>query len=587
MIAARFLMLLSAVAGGPVQADVPRLNAIDPPAIQRGTANEIQCVGKGNQQTTHLLVPFHADVQAGRGDEDSIRFTITPAEDTPVGVYPVRVYGPHGVSNLRLITVTNVPVFRTREPNGRHVGGVLDLDSAVPIEPPCMIAGGRLSSDLDLFRFKVIGNDRLVFSTRSYSTGLTPDPVFWVRGADRKTLAWAHDTPGLRRDERLDYRFSTPGEYWLEVRSTGGAGWTNQYLLKVGDFDYAQTVFPLGGRRGELTKFTITDQNGKTETVRHRVPDDPWLDRWQLPLSRHPGSLAWRLESGSHPEVLEDDLTITAASDPLVDWPVTVNGRISEPQQIDRYRIRVSPGQQIRVSAEAWDLGSALDGYLMVYDPAGQRLLAQADDQVYRGDPDPALGFTVPDDVSEVTIAIADTARHGGLNHGYRLTIEHGGPDFYLWLGKKQNPFREDGWAKWDAADTLNLPQGGEATMTVSVRRESKVDDSYYKGPVEGFRGPIQLRAVGLPDGVTADAVTVPVGETKASITFHATSHAPGTPFEFAIVGEGQRENGDVIQRVAERKLFLCEPQMVHLPWNWRVRKVTCVTVLPEDGYDE
>ena len=66
-------------------------------------------------------------------------------------------------------------------------------------------------------------------------------------------------------------------------------------------------------------------------------------------------------------------------------------------------------------------------------------------------------------------------------------------------------------------------------------------------------------------------------------MTFRATRDAPREPFEFAVIGKGMRGNGDVIQRVAERKLFLCEPQMVHLPSNWRVQKVTCVTVLAEE----
>ena len=47
---------------------------------------------------------------------------------------------------------------------------------------------------------------------------------------------------------------------------------------------------------------------------------------------------------------------------------------------------------------------------------------------------------------------------------------------------------------------------------------------------------------------------------------------------QFAELGDFRLEDGSVIRRFAERKLFLSDPQMMMLPWNWRVPKLMCVT---------
>ena len=42
--------------------------------------------------------------------------------------------------------------------------------------------------------------------------------------------------------------------------------------LRVGDFDYARTVFPLGGRRGEKVRFTVVNRDGKTSMTSLSAP---------------------------------------------------------------------------------------------------------------------------------------------------------------------------------------------------------------------------------------------------------------------------------------------------------------------------
>lgn len=575
-------------AGAAATAGSPGLNTIDPSAAERGVESRLELNGVDLRHATELVVPFAAEVKiatAPTADKsasrpsfvsESIRISLTPAADVAPGIYPIRVRTPEGISNLRLIEITDLPVVRAREPNGRYRLGKLDLEQAQPITLPAVIAGGRLAGDVDVFRFSARKGERLTFVTETRRLGLTPDPILRLRDSRGRTVTYAHDTPGLRRDERIDWTFAETGDYFVELQSEGTSGWNNHYVLKVGDLNYARSVFPLGGRRGEKVRFEVTDRDGKSSSVEARVPDDPTNDHWHLPLPDYRGSLPWRLASGNLTEILEQP----AAHAQPVDWPTTINGRINQPGEEDRYQIAVKPGQTVRLEMEAYYLGSALDGALLVYDPIAKKLLAQSDDQRQRN-PDPALEFTVPEGTREVIVAVRDCLQHGGLEYGYRLTIDCGGPDFYLWLGKAQNPSRtneeNESWFRMDASDTLSLPIGVPTKLHITARRNPQENDVFYKGPRQGLQGPIRLRAENAPPGVTVEPAEIPAGKTDGELIVMATADAPRHPFELVIVGEGAREDGSVVRRIAERRLYLADPQMFALPWNWRVQKVTCV----------
>ncbi|MCE9533159.1 MAG: hypothetical protein K8T89_18835, partial [Planctomycetes bacterium] len=479
----------------------PRLTEFTPPVLQRGVESELRVYGFDFGKDAELILPFKAEIRGGGNSDQAATFNIKPAADVPLGVYPVRVRTSDGITNLRLLNLVDVPVVRVKEPNGRYRVGKLDLELVQPIPIPCVIAGQRLERDIDAFRFRVQSGQRLTLVTETWRNGLTPDPLLCLRDGLGRSITYAHDTPTLQRDERLDHTFAKEGDHILEMRSTGGSGWNNHYLAKIGDFDYARSIFPLGGRRGENVAFTITNRDGKASVINARVPADPYSDHWRLPLPDHPGSLPWSLAAGDLPEILEDE----KRSEPQkLAWPITVNGRVAKADEEDLYRIAVEPGQRIRVRAEAYHFGSTLDGYLMIYDPIGKKLLAKHDDEVYRGLPDPAIDLEVPAGVREVIVALRDTMNRGGPEYSYRLTVERGGADFLLWMGGKQQPTNEEnvGWHRADRSDTLNLTPGQEAKLKLSVRRV-KADDPHYAGPVQGYAGVIHVKAVNVPPGVT------------------------------------------------------------------------------------
>jgi hypothetical protein len=298
--AAVLLAILPAIA----RSAPPRLAELDPPAIQRDVESKVRVFGKELGSEAELILPFEANVRLDGGSKEGINVTIKPSSATLPGVYPVRVRTAEGISNLRLLVITDLPVIRVQQPNGQYTNGSLDLTTAQTIQPPCLIVGDRLERDIEAFRFAAKAGDRLTLVSETWRVGLTPDPILRLRNHRGRMLAYAHDTPTLQRDERLDVTAKEAGDHYLEMQSTGGGGWNNYYLVRVGALDYARTVFPLGGRRGDKVRFQVVNRDGQTSSIESSIPDDPWSDHWRLPLPEHPGSLPWPLACGDYPELM-------------------------------------------------------------------------------------------------------------------------------------------------------------------------------------------------------------------------------------------------------------------------------------------
>ena len=172
--------------------------------------------------------------------------------------------------------------------------------------------------------------------------------------------------------------------------------------------------------------------------------------------------------------------------------PSVVNGRLEKDGEIDRYRVKVEPGEKLLIELQARELGtSRLEGILTAYDAAGKKLDSAGDqplpEDVFaiqgtsRTSSDPFLNLTVPPDVHEIVLTVEDLARRGGPAYGYRLMTRRQAEDFRLSLG---SPF-------------VNLPAGGTVVFSVIADRR-------------GFDGPIQLTVADLPKGIRADGGTIP-----------------------------------------------------------------------------
>jgi hypothetical protein len=565
----------------------PDLDLVTPPHFTRGKTTLVRCAGRNFGTAAKLLLPFPAEVREASSADNIATFSVTPTATAPLGSHPVRIIAAGGVSNLRLVALSDLPVVMEQEPNDT-------FESAQKLAVPTVVTGplNHPARDIETFRFTATAGERLTIMTQTRSLGLSPDLRISLYDSHRKQLASAEGTPGLLEDERIDFTFPASGEYFIKLHDADyeNIGWTNDYTLVVARMNYVRSVYPLGGRRGEPLSIALIDRDGKKSVVETKVPAEPNASDWKLALDSYPGSLPWPMASGEHREVFEDRLSAVmldagevSENERSTDWPITVNGRIAVPDEQDAFRIIVKPGQKIRAMVDAFYRCSSLDGHLLVYDPLGKKLIAENNDMHLRGNVDPGVTFEVPAGVTSIVVSLRDVFGRGGTEYPYRLTIEVGGPDFILSLGNESHRALNDKARLYDHADTLNLRPGVPTKLPVSVAR-AKEDAPYNFGPMAGFQGPITVRAIDAPPGITVEPVVIAAGKTSGELIATAAPGAPRGPFELTIVGEATRDDGSKIRHVAERRLFLCEPAFGNMKWNHVSRKVVGLVLEPDAG---
>jgi Bacterial pre-peptidase C-terminal domain len=99
--------------------------------------------------------------------------------------------------------------------------------------------------------------------------------------------------------------------------------------------------------------------------------------------------------------------------------PQTVEGRISQPMDVDVFRIDGKQGQQVILEVHAARLGSALDSVLTLYDADGQTI-AVSDD--IEGSTDSRIEATLPK-TGVFYVSVIDAHDQGGPTHAYRLSV--------------------------------------------------------------------------------------------------------------------------------------------------------------------
>lgn len=137
---------------------------------------------------------------------------------------------------------------------------------------------------------------------------------------------------------------------------------------------------------------------------------------------------------------------------------------------------------------------------------------------------DSRLDFVAPRD-GHYLLHIKDVRDLKGPDFAYQLTVHDAVPDFTL-TASPENP---------------NIPRGGRMPVTVTANR------------MMGYHGPIEIKVLGLPKGVTAAAATIPAGQEAATVILQSSANAPQWETATAFKIEGKAlVNGREVVRVAD-----------------------------------
>lgn len=489
-----------------LSASAPVLKELEPRGAQRGKTLTLKLIGERLTLGAELItsVPGTLSKLAPAKDPEKpdtqLPFLLQLPPDTPVGLYPIRVRTEEGLSNILLFSVGDLPETPEREPND-------SMSQAQQVTLPAVVNGTLKGADKDYFRFNASAGQRIVFEVEARRAGSAIDPAVEVVDSNGREIASNDDAPGLGVDARVEALFPAQGEYFVVVHDSRYSDQEqNFYRLKMGTFAYADGIFPLGWKRGGKIEVSFVGGN-----LKQPVQVTPNLDLTQrvesvevnLAGAKPLVTLPFHFVVSDLPEVLEPPGGGVTELKPST----VVNGRISAPREIDKYRLKVTPGQRWLVELEAASLGtSRLRARLTIYDPHGKRL-ASNEEIAKVEEP---LAFEVPKDVHEVTLTIEDFNGGGGPDFGYRLHVARRTPDYGLQL---LEPF-------------LNVPLGGTAAVRLKAVRH-------------GYEGPIQLSIPEAPEDLTVEGGYIPPKGTQGILTITARPDAEPRTAEFEVWGEG------------------------------------------------
>lgn len=532
-------------------AAAPELTELEPRGAQRGKSFTLTIVGKdlpeGAKVLSNLpatftpLTPSEEKMAAGH----KLPFLVELKADAPIGPYPIRIQTPDGISNILLFTVGAFPEIIEDEskPESREHSND-SIETAQHIEAPVTVNGTLNGPDRDYYRIHARQGERLVFEVEARRIGSAIDPVLSIVDASGKQVARSDDAPALGMDSRLNVTLPREGDYYAIVHDARFSRQAqNFYRLKVGNFPYAEGIFPLGWKRGE--KIDVEFFGGSLPAPVKMAADlsgiNPKLEFTRLNVPGEAGSLPFLFVVGDLPEKLEP---AHGADEPVALEPATVmNGRISKPGEVDRYKLAVSPADHWVLELRARGLGySRLDGVVSIFDTKGKKLASAGDkppkEDVFsllsagRTSSDPWLDFTASKDTREVIVTVEDLLQRGGPAFAYRLVARQQPPDFTLTV---LDPY-------------VNVPAQGTGSVNVSVNRH-------------GFVWPIQLSIPGLGDDYIVQGGHIP-GEWKddaysisrrGMLTITAKPGAPPMKLtELAVWGEGKAGDGAIVRRKAQ-----------------------------------
>ncbi len=517
-----------------VCAAAPVLKALEPRGAQRGQALRLKLVGDyleaGAEIISSLPGAFSALVAPPERSGSELPLLLQLKDDAAPGIYPIRVRTEDGLSNVLLFSVGNLPetveaesLLKEKElldPLTRKFSNDT-LASAERLSLPITVNGTVVGPDQDYYRFSAKAGERLVFEVDARRMGSAIDPAVRVLDSAGKELAANNDAFGAGVDSRVEVTFPEAGEYLVLVHDAKYSEQEqNFYRLKIGSYPYAESLFPLGWQRGKPVEVSFFG-GSLVSPVKVKPNLELEGESRYLPVALPgSGSLPFLFRVGDLPEVIEPSEQASVRGTPAaapgfkepgsaakkppkpvsatpkaVDLaPATVmNGRISQPGEVDRYRVPVTPGESWAFEIEAAALGtSRLLGVLAVFDAATNKRLALTElgqeagtnpfaFETSRNEVDPRLSLTIPAGVNSVIVTAEDLLGRGGPCFGYRLTAFPSPPDFTVELLTPQ----------------LNLPLKGSAAVEVLVSRR-------------GYDGPIRLTIPDLPDGVIQEGGNIP-----------------------------------------------------------------------------
>lgn len=439
---------------------------------------------------------------------ERLRVDVKISPNAPPGERELRVYTDAGLSNPIYFEVGTLDEVRETEPNDDHHG-----ESVQEIAIPAVINGQIRPGDIDHFRFRARQGQSLVIDVGARK--IIPYLADAVPGWFQAVVA-LYDEEGNEVAYQDDYKFNPDpvlffevprtGTYFLSIKDSIYRGREDFiYRIAIGELPFITSIFPLGAAQGENIDIALTGHNLPKERISGRLPADGREVRHVSVKKSGYRSNQMPFAIGDVDEVFEAEPNNAPGEAQAVAMPLVVNGRISEPGDVDLYTVQGRKGETLSVEVVARRLNSPLDSLLILSGP-GIEVPVRNDDHVSKDSAHLHLGaglvthhadsyllHTLPE-TGTYQIRVSDTQAKGGVDYGYRLRISRSNPDFKLVM----------------EPSGFHIAPGGTAAFTVRASR------------LDGFDGEINLMAKNLPAGFEMSDAVIPAGAESTRFTITA-----------------------------------------------------------------
>lgn len=496
--------LAAATFGPEVGRGQPAVSSVTPHAVAPGQVTELTIAGTKLDGGVRCWTSFPAAVEILASDDNAkskaeIRCRVSVAAGVQPGIGGLVIATPAGLSDVTYLMVDHLASIAEAKANDK-------LDKAQELSLPIAVDGASSGTAADYFRFKAAAGERLSCEVVANRLGWDFDPVVRVLDAEGKELVLADDDLAGGVDPRFVFTVPRAGTYVLELRDNrykpGG-----RYRLRLGGFPLVTTPMPLVVQRGTLADLTFVGpraEDGVTNSIQVLAGEARGATTVAVQAGKE-SPLGWAaLGISNLPAVGEREAATVCAV------PCVLNGVLGQPGEVDRWKLKVSKGQALRLRAITRSLGSAAVLSLKLSDAAGKQLAVSP---VTESD-EPVMPYTPAAD-GEITLTVEELAGRGGSDFGYAVECRSGPLISLVLKNDKNNRLR------------YAIAESGAFYLDVQAQRS-------------GYDGPITLGLDSPRSGwqLWGNVIAAKANETRLYLTPPADWNA-GELTELRIVGRG------------------------------------------------
>lgn len=535
---------------GPVQRHIER---VMPRGGQRGTTVEVKIQGVELNDVREAIfyrggieaVEFsaakeipHRHLHHGARIEQEVTCRFRIAADCPVGVHAFRLRTARELTTVSTFRVTPFPVVAEAEPSR----GKNDLPSQAETIPSGNVTiAGQIQGDADCFRVTRKAGERI--SVEVDSVWLTEiaygeaenDLSVQILDEQGKLLARNDDSMLHVQDPILATLAPRDGDYIVRIQQSVPLDSQVNYLAHIGTFARPLVAFPPGGPAGEPVRL-LGDPTGELVVAAGGSPADsfPFVceHRRAACATDDPPPSSFPFRFSSLPNVKENDVAAGGSpADSLLDddhrraacatLPAALNGIISKPFEEDVYRLSVKKGERYSIEVFARSVGSPLDPKVWIRRADSSTIEVEADDtqignsrfysasgSIQRKEQlDPSFVWEPKED-GDYLLGVTDMRGLGDPLSVYRVEIQPAQDSINTYLFARVIDSMQ-----CPRLTTPTVPRGNRWTVTFNLK----------EGLGNRYRGPLELFATGLPDGVQMIVPPILAGQTTVPVQFVAS----------------------------------------------------------------